>query len=229
MKGADGVVQIDGEFYNLALVNKVVTNAATTAPPEFDAFLVSLTVTSPDYPIVGVACDTAFIALAFVNQTGSTWTFSYYSSSAGAEVTFYVFGPPTVITTPGWGIRLRKKGVIKYDSRHNYLVEAGLFESPPGLGDATAAMPGGRSYAAIQDRRAGTYNFNQEELGAGTGQWGEFTMRTLYGLRIAANQVHGTLITTINSYKAIADPGIPLTIETTWPDFTVAVIDVTGF
>lgn len=139
-----GSKQIDQDYFNLALISKQsVTSASTPAPGTGGSATVSVasvTVNSSIMPRVAFA-STHLVAPNSVERSGNTWTFYYYVAGLSRPITFYIFGSPPALS-PGFGTRLTKGGMVRFDSRHRYLRRVARSSASSG------SLPGGATYAA---------------------------------------------------------------------------------
>lgn len=142
---ATGSKQIDQDFYNPALISKqTITSSSSQAPGTGGSSITSLasvTINHPVLPLVAIR-SSAVTAPAGVQRSGDNWTFSFYVSGLSQTITVYVFGQPPALG-PGWGHRIKKNGVVMWDSRHRYVRRVAR------SGTGSGSEPSGKTYAAI--------------------------------------------------------------------------------
>lgn len=143
---ATGSKQIDGNFYNPALVLKqAITSGSSQAPGTGGSSVTSLatiTVSSPSLPLIAFRSSTT-VSPAGVTRSGNNWTFSFFASGLSQTITVYVFGEPPALGS-GWGLRIKKGGVVTFDSRHRYLRRVARNAGPGG-----GSVASGRTWAAL--------------------------------------------------------------------------------
>lgn len=153
-----GSVQIDDLYENLALISKQSQNSTPVAVPgvtgQTDA---TFTVVANEIPAVAFTSTShGFLWNTQRNNTNNTWTFIIRLNSVGpVGVTFYAFDKPPALGS-GWGVRITRGGVVKYDSRHRYARvrhtvrgNVDLVGTPYGGAGPSANLEGGRTYAVL--------------------------------------------------------------------------------
>jgi hypothetical protein len=132
---ANGVLQIDETYANLALIATGQVAASTQVPGYF-VFIYYATVTvSALNPLVAVRANYP-VALRAVRQSGSQWTFELSVDSKtldGTPITYYVFDTPPAPPAHGVGLQVfNAAGRCTFDSSFKYMLPAGVIALPGG-------------------------------------------------------------------------------------------------
>lgn len=219
---ATGSIQIDTSYYNLAQVQKTtLTSVRQTAN---SGNTISLTVTSADFPLVATS-SADFVALLNIVRSGNDWTFNYFTAATGQNVTFYIFGKPPVITTPGWGKRIKRGSQVIYDSRHHYAASAARY-SLDYYAAFSQSLATGKTYAVAQNQHLGEYSLIESQV---QGVWRRTTARAGLGIKIAGNVISSGNVSMGGASEQIPQPGVPAQVSRVWRYGTLRVLDVTGF
>ena len=158
---ATGSVQIDDLYANMALLSKSSHTVGTSVGNDLRNTTVTFTAT--DMPTIAFSCTApTFLAWVVRDSGANTWafTFSTYTTNASLTVTVYRFAEPPVLGE-GWAIRIKRNGVVKYDSRHRYASVPtslrGTFDTSSEIGTAgpSTTLTSGKAYALMMGSRTG--------------------------------------------------------------------------
>jgi len=157
---ATGSVQIDDLYANMALVSKMTQTVG--APVGYDLRNTTISFTGSEMPIIAFSATAPTFIAWVTNTSANVWafTFSTFTTNAADTITIFQFGDPPDLG-PGWGIRIKRNSIVKYDSRHRYarIVTSlrGDFEtaSDIGVSGPSAAFASGKAYAVLMGSRTG--------------------------------------------------------------------------
>lgn len=158
-----GSIQIDDQYWNLAVLAKSSITSNSTPEADTSRYLATITVTSSEPPILGVVCS-GYVGLWKVAKSGTSWTFTYFTETASQAMTVFRFGKPADLG-PGWGVRIKRGGSIRYDSRHQYARVAGV-QSGTGLSAGSASYDSAKTYAIVHSLPAGQWNYTVQAIGS---------------------------------------------------------------
>jgi len=222
--GSSRAVQIDDQYSNLALLQKATLSASSSIEVDSSRYKATITVTSVDTPVLAIS-STATVALWSVARSGSDWTYTFYADTAGASITAYLFGKPTVLGA-GWGARIKRGGVICWDNRHRYARIATVI-SGTGIGGGSSTLTSGKTYAVVIGLPAGQWDYVVQAIG-GSGFTSTET-RQLLGVSIASNVIAWSSFTCMFQLIPGSVAGPARSYNRLYGKYSFLVLDVTNY
>jgi hypothetical protein len=230
-----GSVQIDDLYANMAFISKNTFTTGSTTLTGGNVSTGSITYTSTELPLVAFACTSPIAVNNVVRDNGAnTWTFVLVAEGTSKNITCYQFGEPPVLGA-GWGMRIKRDGVVKFDSRHKYARIAsslrGTFDVNSSVGSTgpTTTLTSGRTYAimfgGLTSRRGTAYT---------PGSGGYTASDYLYGLLASVNSnviASKFVVFTVNNtfYPVPPSPPMPSSWNRDQGQYSWAILDVTGY
>ena len=118
---ANGYVQIDSTYKNLALRQKGTVTAGASNGSGYSA---TITVTAgPSAQLALSGLTAGVVTVGGMNVSGNSITYYLYFSTAGASATYWIFDDPALLSPIGnYGLRVRNaNNSVVFDSRFPYM------------------------------------------------------------------------------------------------------------
>jgi hypothetical protein len=146
---ADGILQIDSTFRNLALLQKVTVTTQVAWPGGAGVGIISYVAGSWSIPadaIVGFHTPNGYSAFI----TAGTGGYSAFSTGpVGTAIEVFVFGPPPGNVPVEYLGVWNEAGQLVFNGALTYMRVAGMMDLNAG-GGTSLALPGGRKYCVVQ-------------------------------------------------------------------------------
>ncbi|KMS59969.1 hypothetical protein V474_07655 [Novosphingobium barchaimii LL02] len=225
---ATGSVQIDDLYANMAMRSKATQT--TTGTTEWTYY-------GANMPVIAIACASpTFVNYVRRDDAANAWIFNLRTNTAGgsASITCYEFGDPPALG-PGWGTRIKRGGVVKYDSRHRY---ARIVTTLRGDLDATAStgpgvsLPAGKAYAVVMGNMTGRQTRTIIQQGGTQQGYTDGMASWAFGVSISGGAVSSQSIQTYyNSTFIPVPPGPPppAAYDRRMTQYSWAILDVTNY
>ncbi|WP_313437309.1 hypothetical protein [Novosphingobium sp.] len=233
---ATGSVQIDDLYANMALISKQTQSvpvSASATSPSYTQWVYS----GAELPVLAFACTApTFVHYVTRDNTANTWTFrigSYVTGSA-VNLTVYQFGSPPVLG-PGWGMRIKPGGVVKYDSRHRYARVATTLRGEldwTAASGPSATMAAGSTYAVVMGNVTQRNTRTIQQQGGTQPGYIDGLASFRYGVAISGNALTSRSVQTYFStafFPVPPSPPAPSPYDYRNNQYSWAVLDVTNY
>lgn len=233
---ATGSVQIDDLYANMAFISKSAQSApvsASATQPSYTDWVFS----GSELPVLAYQCAApTFVHFITRDDGANTWTFRIgsYVTGAATNLTVYRFGTPPVLG-PGWGMRIKRAGVVKYDSRHRY---ARVVTTLRGDVDFSAAsgpsttLPAGGAYAVVMGNVTQRNTRSIQQQGGTQQGYIDSIASFRYGIAISGTSLTSRSVQNFLSTTFIpVPPGPPAPSPYDYRNnqYSWAVLDVTNY
>lgn len=163
----NGTVQIDENFVcsSFRLGGTITATLGWDYPPNryYD-----IVVTSATFPMIALTSASAYVTIAGISVSGTTWTFRVLVVGGDYTFQYYVYDKPVAPTGPGFGFQVFKPdGDLVWDSNQSVMPYVGVIAAGNNYVGAS-----GRKYAFIHTSHIEAYyDTNIDTLGSYYTYW----------------------------------------------------------